>query len=247
MAVGAPMRVLSRVVPLVLLALAVSGMDHRASAQMPDVTLGVRAGGAFSTLSGDASPFAGSLMRGRAPARIDRGHASMQGGVFAQFALTDWAMIQPELTMVERGAVVETRRIGGADAPQEVRETLELRYVTVPVLAKLRGPTWGRLRPSVFVGPSVGISMAPSSVSALQSVTGEDATQSRDVSVQQTEVAAVTGVELSYALSDGRALLLDLRYACGLTNVVPTDETVAPDASIHSRTLSLSLGYVFGD
>ena len=240
------MRVLFRVVPFVLLALAVSGMSHRASAQMPDVTLGVRAGGAFSTLSGDASPFAGSLWRGSAPARIDRGHSSMQGGVFAQFALTDWLMIQPELTAVERGAVVETRRIGPADAPQEVRRTLKLRYVTMPVLAKLRGPTWGRLRPSVFVGPSVGISMAPSSVSSVRSVTGEES-RSSDVSVSQTEVSAVTGVELSYALSGGRALLLDLRYACGLTNVVPEDETVAPDASIHSRTLSLSLGYVFGD
>ena len=94
--------------------------------------------------------------------------------------------------------------------------------------------------------PSVGISMAPSSVSSVRSVTGEES-RSSDVSVSQTEVSAVTGVELSYALSGGRALLLDLRYACGLTNVVPEDETVAPDASIHSRTLSLSLGYVFGD
>lgn len=241
------MRVLSRILPAALLVLAAIGMGHRASAQMPDVTLGVRAGGAFSTLSGDASPFAGSLWRGSAPARIDRGHSSMQGGVFAQFALTDWAMIQPELTVVERGAVVETDRIGAADAPQDVRKTLKLRYVTVPVLAKLRGPTWGRVRPSAFAGPSVGVSMAPSSVTAVQSVTGEGATQSRDVSVRQTEVTAVTGVELSYALSGERALLLDLRYACGLTNVVPTGETVAPDASIHSRTLSFSLGYVFGE
>jgi hypothetical protein len=241
------MRVLARVWPLVLLALVVSGRGHQASAQMPDVTLGVRAGGAFSTLSGEASPFAGSLMRGRAPARIDRGHASMQGGVFAQFSLTDWAMLQPELVMAERGAVVETDRIGPGEAPQEVRETLELRYITVPVLAKVRGPSWGRFRPSMFLGPSVGMSVAPSSVSSIRPMDGEERTQSGEVSVRRTEVAAVAGLGLSYALSGERALLLDLRYTCGLTNVVPTGETVAPDASIYSRTLSLSLGYVFGD
>lgn len=247
MAVRAPRSVLSRVFPFVLLALAVSGMGPQASAQMPDMTVGVRAGGAFSTLSGDASPFAGSLWRGSAPARIDRGHSSMEGSVFAQFVLADWIMVQPELTVVERGAVVETERIGPADAPQEVRETLTLRYVTAPVLAKVRGLTWGRLRPSAFVGPSVGISMAPSRVSSIRSMDGAERTQSEEVSVRQTEVSAVAGVELSYALSGGRALLLDLRYACGLTTVVPEDETVAPDASIHSRTLSMSLGYVFGD
>ncbi len=240
------MRVLFCMLAVVLFALAATGGGQRASAQVPDVTLGIRAGGAFSTLSGDASPFVGALWRGSAPARIDRGHSSMQGGVFAQFALTDWLMLQPELTVVERGAVVETQRLGPADGAQEVRETLKLRYVTVPLLAKLRGPSWGRVRPSVFAGPSVGRSMAPSSVSEVQSVMGEKTARSRDVSVRQTEVAAVTGVELSYALSDGRSLLFDLRYVCGLTNVVP-DETVAPDASIHSRTLSLSLGYVFGE
>lgn len=247
MAARAPIRVFSRVFPLVLFLLVVAGAGHEASAQLPNVTLGVRAGGAFSTLSGDASPFAGSLMRGRAPARIDRGHASMQGGLFAQFALTDWLMLQPELTAVERGAVVETEKLGSADGSQQVRKTLKLRYVTVPVLAKLRGLTWGRLRPSVFVGPSVGISVSPSSVSSIRSMDGAERTQSGEVSVRQTEVSAVAGIDLSYSLSGGRALLLDLRYTCGLTNVVPKGETVAPDASIHSRTLSLSLGYVFGD
>lgn len=236
-----------RVLSLVLLALAVSGMSHRASAQMPDVTLGVRAGGTFSTLSGEANPFGGSLMRGRAPAEVDRGRISMEGALFAQIPLKDWAMLQPELTAVERGAVVKTQRMGPADGVQEVRETIKLRYVTVPVLAKLQGPPWGRLRPSVLVGPSVGVSVAPSSVSSIRSRSGEERTQSGEVSVRQTEVSGVAGVDLSYSLSGGRALLLDLRYTCGLTNVVPAKEDVSPDASIHSRTLSLSLGYVFGD
>jgi hypothetical protein len=192
-----------------------------------DVKPGVRGGVSFMTLDVDDSP-------GDADPDPDRRTGLMIGG----FALLEFAgpfALQPELMYIQKGASLET-----TVDETTITSTTRLDYVEIPVLAKFQLPASAPVSPSLFAGPTLGFNVAAETEVETEVEGGESETNDVSDQVSGTDFGIALGGGVDIGLTTG-TLMIDVRYALGLTNVDDTDE----DTSINNQGFMITAGFAF--
>ncbi len=160
------------------------------------VAKGIKAGVSLATFGGDD---------------VDMGPVSpgtrtgLAVGGFLTFAMGPNFALQPELLYVQKGAKYEE---GDESA------TFKFGYLDIPVLLKVRFPTSGSVRPSLFAGPVGSIKL-----SADGEATEGDMSLSMDISdmVKGFDFGMAFGGGLDFAMGQN-TLAFDARYTLGLTD-----------------------------
>lgn len=180
------------------------GLSASAASQAAGLAgYGVRAGLTLANLRGDFADLVGADTR-----------AGFAGGGFLRLVLGGSVELQPELLYTMRGASTKLEAtdpsgilVGTADL------TYQLDYLEIPVLLRVTLP--GDARPSLLIGPSMGIKVR----SRLRyNGPGSDLSSDFDL-VEDADFGLVGGVELSFGPGPAR-MVLDARYTLGLTDVM---------------------------
>ncbi len=152
------------------------------------------------------------------------------GGGFLFLPLSDYFGLQAELLYVSKGAEYK-EDWGGA----ELKTTLDLAYLEIPLLARLTIPTGISLTPSIFAGPVLGLK-----------VKGDQKAESRGRSTSEeieglksTDLGLTLGGGLDFDTGYGKALV-DLRYEFGLTEILDDGGSVKNGAFLAMVGYSLN-------
>ena len=172
---------------------------------------GVKAGLNMTNVTGDDKPDNVSMSMG------------VIGGAFMCYKITDIIAVQPELLFAMKGAKADS-------AGFEVQ--WKFNYVEIPLLLKVNLPTEGKIKPSLYAGPALGI---------LMSAKAED----EDVKefFKSTDIGLLAGAAVGYQMEKG-LLFAEARYEVGLTTIdkAEGDEDAA---DIKNTAISILVGYAF--
>lgn len=151
-------------------------------------------------------------------------------GGFVTFSIHEMFAIQPEVLYTMKGAKTEGQVLG-----ETLKVWMNLNYVEIPVLAKLQIPTQGSIKPSLFVGPALGVKL---SGKAKAEYAGES--EEEDIEdIKSTDFGLVFGGGVDFGLGKGY-LIVDLRYTLGLTTLSEFE-----DDDVKNGVFSLMIGYSF--
>ena len=172
--------------------------------------LGIKGGGNLSDfISGSSDPSFSAV-------------AGWNAGVFVNFWLGNHFAIAPEVLYSTEGAGIKTTTTGD-NGTVTVNNNLNLRYVSLPLMAKLRF-TGGFY---IEAGPEVSLNVSSS--------TWED--QSVKNVTNNAELGAAAGIGYQSPIGLG----VSLRYTVGLTTVDNTNEATWGDVNMRNSSFSLDL------
>lgn len=154
-------------------------------------------------------------------------------GVFFAFNLCPSFAVQPEIYYLVDGTKIEKSGEGST-----YRMQMELAYVHVPVLAKLRFANGGKLRPVVFGGPFVSL-LATAKQRYYEDGVLMDENDVKEY-LKSTDFGATFGGGLELTLNK-LLLVLDVRYNLGLTNI----DRESDDTTLKTRGLLVMAGIGF--
>lgn len=143
------------------------------------------------------------------------------GGVFGRYTLSDIFAIQPEVLFAMKGAKYE------ADG---IKSQQEINYIEIPVLLRATMQNEGKLKPSLFAGPAIGILLS-NKITNGEEIDIKDASNSGDFGL-------VFGAGAEYMLEKG-CVLIDARYELGLTSTMKSAE----DKEVKNSVISIMIGY----
>ncbi|MCC5943742.1 MAG: PorT family protein [Bernardetiaceae bacterium] len=109
------------------------------------LSIGPKLGVSFTNLAGQDVENYESAMN-----NVDtKGRATFVGGIYGQLAFVGMFSLQPEILYHSKGAK-ETYFLGNTEVGSQ---TINLNYIEIPVLFKLRLPLSKKFLPNVFIGP----------------------------------------------------------------------------------------------
>lgn len=201
---------MKQAVAALLLVVLLSGLSQA------QVGLGVKGGVNFSTVGGADVTTSPSTLTG------------FVGGAYLDINIPFLLSIQPEVLYSMKG-YKEEASLTFLGNTYSMTETVTLSYLEIPVLFKYSLPV-PVLKPSLFVGPSVGILL---SAKAKTEVTGQP-TQDIDIksSTTSTDFGAVFGASAHVAVVD-----LDVRYTLGLKTLDKDSQS-----KVYNRGWSITVG-----
>lgn len=160
---------------------------------------GFKIGGGFADISTNINEFK------------DIGNSARPiAGLFLIYNFSPQLAIQPELHYSGKGAV-ETDLLWGESG-------FDLSYIEVPVLLKYYIPSSGSIKPSLYMGPAMGILL-----SAQLKHFFDDDYDIKD-GMKSTDFCFVFGFDMEIFKLSGAMVALDLRYTHGIVNVVDPTE-----------------------
>jgi hypothetical protein len=174
--------------------------------------LGIKGGGNLSDFLSGSNPSQASFSA----------IAGWNAGVFLNFWLGNHFAIAPELLYTTEGAGIKTTTTGN-NGTVTLNNNLNLRYVSLPLMAKLRF-TGGFY---IEAGPEVSLNVSSS--------TWED--QSVKNVTTNAELGAAAGIGYQSPIGLG----VSLRYTVGLTTVDNTNEATWGDINMRNSSFSLDL------
>ena len=145
------------------------------------------------------------------------------GGVFVCYNITEIFAIQPELLYSQKGAKVE---IGTEEFSWKTD------YFEVPLLLKVNLPTEGKMKPSLYAGPAIGI---------LMTAKLEDEDIKDDL--KGTDFGIIAGGAVAYQMESG-SLSFEFRYEVGLQSIIDA-EGLAVEPDVKNSVMSIMVGYGF--
>jgi hypothetical protein len=151
------------------------------------------------------------------------------GGGFVFIPWNDYFGLRAELLYVTKGAVYEEDWMGA-----NLKTTLNLAYLEIPVLVRLSIPTGSRFTPVFFAGPVLGLKVKGDQEAEYR---GKSTSEEID-GLKSTDFGLAVGGGLDVDTGYGKALV-DLRYEFGLTEIL--DE----GGSIKNKALLIMVGYSF--
>ena len=151
-------------------------------------------------------------------------------GAFASIRVNDSFFIQPEVYYFQNGVRWEWTS-GGIKFMDYHKQD----YFQIPVLAKLRLVTKGKLLPSLFAGPYGAIKL---SAPYVYEVGGVRETGNSE-NFKSSDFGLVFGGSLDYRVGK-MVLILDVRYNLGLAKIYDEE-----GGSLKNRTLSVMVGIGF--
>jgi opacity protein-like surface antigen len=205
---------------LSVVALALCIPTASATAQDSGVRFGVLGGISYAKITFDPEPEDFELERLTGPA----------GGLTIEFPLSDNVLIDTRALYVRKGAKLTSSEFGDAEF------RIQIDYVSVPVLLKLKGG--GSVRPYVGVGPEVAFK-----VNAKTKLTVGELSEEEDIDedVKSTDfgIAAAAGLEFG----EGVAVFLEAGYVYGLTSI--DENPLADVADAKNQTFLFMAGVRF--
>jgi len=184
-----------------------ASQDHSGAAQPSDASsFGLKLGYTSSNLGGDHSLNTTST-------------SSFALGGYYERPLGLGLRLHTELLFIKKGF-----NINGQDL------SYSFHYLEAPLLVKVRVPFFSQLRPSVLIGPAVGLKLSANASFNGESFPLKDGYKSVDVGL-----TAGLGAQLGQS-----PISVDLRYNAGLTSIRSND-----DRSFKNRAFTLSMGYAF--
>jgi hypothetical protein len=148
--------------------------------------------------------------------------AGWNAGVFVNFWLGNHFAIAPEVLYTTEGAGIKTTA-AGANGIVTVNNDLNLRYISLPLMAKLRFTGGFYLE----AGPQVSLNVSSSAW--------------EDQSVRQLTNNAEFGAAAGIGYQSPIGLGVSLRYTAGLTTVDNTRDATWADVNMRNSSFSLDL------
>jgi opacity protein-like surface antigen len=164
-----------------------------ALAQLP-FKLGVRAGLNIASLSWDPE----------LPSGVDKSsRTGFKFGALAELGFIPMFALQVEPMYVQKGGSINA---GGEETK------INLAYLEIPILLKLKIPTPGPITPYIFAGPNIGISLSASTESGSQDTDIKD-------EISSTDFALDLGAGVGFKVAPLIVLMVDARYSLGLSDI----------------------------
>lgn len=196
-----------------LLTLCLGVASHDSLAQF-GVALGPKGGFSVTSLGGD-------------PSNIDR-NINWLGGIFVNIQLSPVVNIQPEAILNEKGA--DFTRNGE-------RRDLEVQYIDVPILLKLRVPIDDVFFPHILLGPN-GSFRTDIDYTSRNTDNGTVVTVSKN-DIRKADIGGIVGAGMDLQTRrSGIFFTIDGRYGFGFTNIDDTNDSF----EIRNRGWMFSLG-----
>lgn len=157
-------------------------------------------------------------------------------GGFISLKLADLLAFEPQLFYMQKGATAKV-----ASGNTTVNLTASYSYLELPVLAKLNIPLAGNIafKPNIYAGPALAFKLGTPRVKA------EAGTQSAEEDIENvtsTDFGLVFGAGANIPIPGfGGSVLLDLRYALGLSSIDDSAESL----DLKHRVFSLLIGFSF--
>ena len=153
-------------------------------------------------------------------------------GIFGVYNLSSNFSIQPEINYLMTGEWW----LDTSDSI-EFKDVEIYSYLHIPILAKYRFGTMGKVTPVVFAGPAIGFLLSAHSKSY------ENGTLTDDTNIKSffkdTDFGVDFGAGAEFPIGKFR-ILVDARYYLGLTNAVPSK----PGWSMKSRSFIFTAGII---
>ncbi len=154
------------------------------------------------------------------------------GGVFMCYNITEIFAIQPEVLFSMKGAKYDITILD-----ETYEATMKLNYIEIPVLFKVNLPTEGKMKPSLYAGPALGILM-----SANAEV--EDVSEDIKDDMKGTDIGLLAGAGIGYQMENGSLLSFEVRYEVGMTSIADTGDSDV-DVDVKNSVISVMVGYGF--
>ena len=232
------MKSYSRILLIAIATVLASTVSHHSMAQ---VSIGVRSG--ISVNSFWITPDAVSI----------REKSGLDIAIPLEIRLNEWLAIQPELGYIQKGVNYSRGEAlqGSRNLLQAQTGRISLDYVQVPLLVKFAPLSRRYFSFEAFTGPSLGALVRGEAFETFGE-SSENLPETRSLSgdlaggdVKGLDIGWVIGSGIAYRLH-GRnlsrryrtALLLDVRYAIGTTQLDP----VWREGNVRNRSLSITLG-----
>ncbi len=153
-------------------------------------------------------------------------------GAFMNYRVHEMFVVQPEVFYAMKGWKI--------DVTDGDEISVKMDYIDIDVLAKLTIPMEGMIKPSIFVGPFVGINMTADSEVGDETFEIDNA--------KSTDFGIVLGGGVDYEMENGMMILLDIRYSMGMVNLfeVPEEaEEGAEEDVVKSNSIIFMAGVAF--
>ena len=154
-------------------------------------------------------------------------------GAFFAYNITSMFSVQPEIYYLTQGSV---RKLTLDDMEKKTEQVLS--YIDIPVLAKARFKTSGRIRPVVFAGPAV--SFMTKAVQRFYTNGALDGEYDLKPFLKSTNFSAVFGGGIEYPLKN-LFLVLDIRYDLGFGDI----DSASATENMKTRALLIMVGAGF--
>ena len=157
-------------------------------------------------------------------------------GGFVIYSVNEMFAVQPEvLVYTQKGAKVEKSEGAGS-----IKSTIILDYVEIPILARVIIPVEGNVKPSLLLGPALGIQLRAKNKWEYKLAEGSDSGEDDLEDIRSTDFGFVFGGGVALDIG-ASALTLDARYTLGLTIIDATEH----EDDIKNGVISLMVGYSF--
>jgi outer membrane protein W len=191
-----------------------------------DITIGIMAGGNYSTVEQDPDP---------GDVEFDYKGGLVAGG-FLGYQLTDMFSIEPQVLFSQKGAKVK-----GVGSTASLEGDIRVNYVAVPVLLKVWFPmSNSQVKPFLFAGPEVAFKVGCTAEGTILAVTGErdcDETNG-EIKLKGTDFGLAGGGGLQFNAGTN-VVRIDARYTWGLTDINDSGD----NREIKNRAFSATIGF----
>lgn len=151
-------------------------------------------------------------------------------GAHINFSIAEYVSIQPEMYLAKKGAKGDTLFWEGR---------VELYYIDVPVLIRYDFLRKEKIASSLFTGPYISYELDANAITELG---GREINVDIDELVKSYDFGFVIGIEVGMPTDWGQ-VILDVRYAFGMTNLDDTRD----DSDIKNSVISIIFGLSFGN
>ena len=166
----------------------------------------------------------------------------MAAGVVMCYQLHEMFEIMPEVMFMWKGSksAIDDEGFYEGDI------TWKIYYVDINILAKLKIPTEGMIKPHIIAGPYVGIkaSQGWSGDPEPEALVGEALDETLDEYLKGTDFGAVLGAGVDIVMDNGHMFTVEGRYGIGLTNLfdkMPEEE----EMDFKMSSITFLVGYSF--
>ena len=160
----------------------------------------------------------------------------MGAGVVMGYHLHEMFDIMPEVMFMWKGSKTA---IEDVDYTGDI--TWKLYYVDINVLAKLKIPTDGMIKPHIIAGPYVGIKVGDGwSADPDVPAEAEPFLDEQLDDIKSTDFGAVLGAGVDIMMDNGHMITIEGRYGIGLVNIVDVE-----DVDFKMSSITFLAGYSF--
>lgn len=174
----------------------------------------------------------------------DESYAMGMGvGVVMGYHLHEMFDIMPEVMFMWKGTKSSIAEEGFYDGDM----TFKVYYIDINVLAKLKIPTEGKIKPHIIAGPYIGIKAShgwagdPDPDEFASDVFDE----TLDEYLKGTDYGAVLGAGVDIMMDNGHMITVEGRYGIGLANLFDQMEGEEEEWDFKMSSITFLLGYSF--